>query len=181
MILNVKKYLPNTLTLLRFPMAGFCFFHALDLNRDSQIISLVFFTLAAITDFFDGYFARRWSLVSDFGKIADPIADKALTLGAMAAFWAAGIFPAWALIIISLREISITLIRLQLLPKKIVLAAIYSGKLKTVLQIAMLILIYLFNIAGIYGHLLIKALIILTTAVTIYSGAEFFIKNRGRI
>lgn len=172
-----KKYIPNILTSARFPMAAACFYFALNLLPESQMVSLAIFITASITDFFDGYLARKWNIVSNFGKIADPIADKALTLGTMSAFWAAGVFPLWALIIIMLREISITVIRLRLLPKNIVLAAIYSGKLKTVLQITVLIVIYLFNILSIHGHTVEKLLILLTVIITVYSGAEFFVRN----
>lgn len=178
----MKKHIPNLLTLLRFPMALFCACFAINLDPKSLIISLVLFALASITDFFDGYLARKWQIVSNFGKIADPIADKALTLGVMLAFAIAGIFPLWALLIIAFREISITIVRLLLLPKKVVLAAIYSGKLKTVSQIAVLIIIYILmifksQIPVRFIYITVFVLVIWTVLITLYSGLEFYIKN----
>lgn len=178
----MKNYIPNILTLLRFPMAFFCAFFAINLEVKSLTVSLVLFALASITDFLDGYLARKWNLISNFGKIADPIADKALTLGVMLAFAIAGIFPYWALIIIAFREISITIVRLMLLPKKVVLAAIYSGKLKTVSQIAVLILIYLLmifkaSLPSVLLRITLATIVTWTVIITVYSGYEFYSKN----
>lgn len=183
----MKKYIPNFLTMLRFPMALFCAIYAIALEPRALTISLVLFALASITDFLDGYLARKWDIISNFGKIADPIADKALTLGVMLAFCVAGIFPLWALILIFLREVSITIVRLMLLPKKVVLAAIYSGKLKTCSQIAVLIIIYLLMIfkSSINNEQLINnaifIMVLLTVLITVYSGLEFYIKNRSNL
>lgn len=182
----MKKHIPNILTVLRFPMAAICAYYAISLEPKSLIISLALFAIASITDFLDGYLARKWSLISNFGKIADPIADKALTLGVMLAFAIAGIFPFWALIIIAFREISITIVRLLLLPKKVVLAAIYSGKLKTVSQIAVLIIIYLLMIfktqlPNAATVLVLSLLVTWTVIITVYSGIEFYVKNLNNI
>lgn len=182
----MKKQIPNILTMLRFPMAFFCAYYAISLETKALIISLVLFAVASITDFLDGYLARKWELVSNFGKIADPIADKALTLGVMLAFSIAGIFPYWALIVIALREISITIVRLMLLPKKVVLAAVYSGKLKTVSQIAVLIIIYLLmlfkgQLPTALLRISLSVIVTWTVIITVYSGYEFYSKNMNNL
>lgn len=182
----MKKHIPNILTISRFPITALCIFFATQNNTNATIISLVMFIIASITDFFDGYLARKWKIISNFGKIADPIADKALTLGTMAAFCYIDIFPLWALLIICFRELSITIIRLMLLPKNIVLAAIYSGKLKTVIQISVLILIYVLLIykgfiTDTIFNITTFTAILATVAITVYSGVEFYTKNFNNI
>lgn len=96
--------------------------------------ALVVFLLAAATDYFDGYFARRWNVVSAFGQLADPIADKALVLVTLGAIVVVDGIPWWPLAVLAVREIGVTVGRLAV-AKGVVIAASRGGKLKTVLQL----------------------------------------------
>ena len=142
--------------------------------------------LAAATDFLDGYLARKWNIISSFGKIVDPIADKILILGILFIFSYKGVVPMVLAIIIAFREILLTVIRLLLLSKKIVIASIQSGKFKTFSQVMSLVIIYVMLIfrvpikemIGASGfNMIILGLIIWVTSITLYSGYEFFVQN----
>lgn len=183
---EVKKQIPNMLTLIRIPMAILCAYFAFSLNSLSLVFSLSFFLLASITDFLDGYLARKWNIVSAFGKIFDPIADKILILGVLFVFTYNGIVPILLTAIIAFREIALTVIRLLLLSKKVVLASRFSGKLKTFSQTIVLVIIYLLLIfmnplTQIIGFEIISNTILLLIlwimSITLYSGIEFLIYN----
>jgi CDP-diacylglycerol--glycerol-3-phosphate 3-phosphatidyltransferase len=125
----------NVLTVLRLALVPFfvvCLFLP---GLGWRLGALGVFAVASITDHLDGELARRYGLITDFGKIADPIADKALTGAALVSLSALGELPWWITIVILVREIGITLLRLLLL-RHAVIPASYGGKVKTVLQIA---------------------------------------------
>lgn len=133
-VLNVA----NVLTVLRIvlvPVFLVVFFVAGAQDPWWRVGAFVAFVVAMGTDYIDGYLARRLGLVTDFGKIADPIADKALMSAALLGLWWIGVLPIWIPVIILIREFGITLLRL-LIVKRIVLPASKGGKLKTVLQTA---------------------------------------------
>lgn len=187
---EVKRQIPNILTILRFPLAILCAYYAITLKQTPLCISLGLFLLASITDFFDGYLARKWNIVSNFGKISDPIADKLLILSVFFVFTYHGIISMHWTLLIFLREVVLTVIRLVLMTKKIVLASRFSGKIKTVSQIGVLIAIYVFLIFKIelvqyFGTELLNsailALVIWTVGITLYSGYEFISANRKAI
>lgn len=149
-------------------------------------ISLGIFVVAAMTDYLDGYLARKWNLISSFGKIVDPVADKILILGILFIFSYKGVVPLILASIIAFREILLTVIRLLLLSKKIVIASIQSGKFKTVSQVMVVIAIYLILIfmGSIKEYVslsvinsIILVMIIWVTTITLYSGYEFFQHN----
>lgn len=94
-------------------------------------LSLGLFIIASLTDFVDGQIARKCNQVSDFGKFLDPLADKLLTIAAMTMFCEWGVFPAWALMIVLTREFAVTGLRLVAVQKGTVIAAGWSGKVKT--------------------------------------------------
>ena len=187
---QVKKQIPNILTLIRIPLAILSAYYAFWLSASSLWISLSLFLIASATDFLDGYLARRWNLVSRFGKFTDPIADKMLILSILFVFTYHGIIPIFLTIIIALREIGLTAIRLMLLYKRVVLASRFSGKVKTFSQVIVLVIIYL---ALIFNHPLTQAigvewinttiflLILWIVSITVYSGLEFFISNKKAI
>ncbi len=138
---------PNILTLSRI---GFAVILVVLLNQNAlwaNIAALVVFGLAAITDFYDGYLAKRMGLISDFGKLMDPIADKVLILSMFAVFAHIGMVAWWMIILIALREIVVTASRLHAMSQGRVLAAERAGKIKTVVQIAAIIFILLFLVA----------------------------------
>jgi CDP-diacylglycerol--glycerol-3-phosphate 3-phosphatidyltransferase len=139
----IKNNLPNILSFLRIFLAFFIFYLVVE---DFYITAFIIFILAALSDFFDGYLARSNNWVSDFGKIIDPIADKTLILVAFLSFYLKGLIHPLFIIIIAAREIFITVLRLYFLKKNRVLPAREAGKLKTVLQISVIIFIFLWLI-----------------------------------
>ncbi len=183
---SLKRQIPNILSIFRIFLAFWCCHLALTFSQFNLSISLGLFMLAAATDFLDGYLARKWNIISSFGKIVDPIADKILILGILFIFSYKGVVPMVLAIIIAFREILLTVIRLLLLSKKIVIASIQSGKFKTFSQVMSLVIIYLMLIfrvpfkemIGASGfNTIILALIIWVTSITLYSGYEFFVQN----
>ena len=138
---RVPAWLPNALTVLRLILVP-VFLWLLFINPASfswRLAATVAFTVAILTDLFDGRVARRYGLVSDFGKIWDPIADKALTGAAFISLSILGELPWWITVVILLREWGITWMRVRML-KYAVMAAAPGGKLKTVLQSIALIM-----------------------------------------
>ena len=136
-------------------------------------ISLGLFVIASVTDYIDGQIARKCNQVSDFGKFLDPLADKLLTIAVMTVFCEWGRFPAWALMIVLTREFAVTGLRLVAAPKGRVIAAAWSGKVKTASTMVGLILWMMLPESTVVG-LIVSAVIVLTT---VYSGVEYFIKN----
>ena len=176
--------IPNVLTTLRIVMVPFYGWAMLVDGGDSilwRCVAFALFTLAMITDKIDGDIARARNLVTNFGKIADPIADKALTGMAFVALSIVGDVWWWVTILVLVREWSVTLLRLSIL-KHVVIAAAQSGKVKTVLQgVALaglsLPLRQLDGTLGTIGDVLFYAFqILLACAVvmTMWSGYEFF-------
>ena len=136
-------------------------------------ISLAIFIIASLTDFIDGHIARKYNQVSDFGKFLDPLADKLLTIAAMAMYCEWGIFPAWALMIVLTREFAVSGLRMVAGPKGKVIAAGKSGKFKT--ASTMVGLCAMMALPGIdILNTVVIAMIVLTT---VYSGVEYFIQN----
>jgi CDP-diacylglycerol--glycerol-3-phosphate 3-phosphatidyltransferase len=133
----MRKHIPNILTMIRFMIVPLFVYSIFVMDRAyAAYYSLIFFVVASITDYIDGTLARRWNVVSDFGKIMDPLADKVLVLSALAGLvW----MPPYRLspaifFIILIREAGITFLREVYQRKGIVVAADKLGKLKTVMQ-----------------------------------------------
>lgn len=187
-----KKYLPNELTILRIILTFIFMVFIFLPGLGATIFAFCLFSLASLTDFYDGRLARKYNLVSDFGKLLDPIADKILVLGAFLAFVEMRLIPAWMVVIIILRESSITGFRLVALRKGKVLAAEEAGKHKTVSQMVTIFIILIFLIFKeiIIGKSLwnkaiesyaswgIMSLMSITLALTVISGMAFIIRNR---
>ena len=136
-------------------------------------IGLGIFILASITDYIDGYIARKYNQVSDFGKFLDPLADKLLTIAAMAMFCQWGSFPAWALMIVLTREFAVSGLRMVAGPKGKVIAAGKSGKFKTASSMIGLCVLMAFPTVAWIAWVVV-AMIVITT---VYSGIEYFIQN----
>ena len=136
-------------------------------------LGLGVFILASITDYIDGYIARKYQQVSDFGKFLDPLADKLLTIAAMAMFCQWGSFPAWALMIVLTREFAVSGLRMVAGPKGKVIAAGKSGKFKTASSMIGLCVLMAFPTVAIVSWVVV-AIIVITT---VYSGVEYFIQN----
>lgn len=164
---------PNKLTLLRIiliPVFLVVLYLQFPMN---QYVALAVFILASVTDFVDGYIARHYNQVTDFGKFMDPLADKMLVMSAMLWFVEAGRFPAWALLIVIVREFAVTALRLVAVEGGRVIAAAWSGKIKT-FSTMIGICLMLLPVPAIVDTLVV-AVIVLTT---VYSGIEYFIKNK---
>ena len=136
-------------------------------------ISLAVFVIASLTDFVDGQIARKCNQVSDFGKFLDPLADKLLTIAVLTIFCEWGWLPAWALMIVLTREFAVTGLRLVAVGKGTVIAAAWSGKIKTASTMIGLSALMIFTHNTVLFWL-VTAVILLTT---VYSGVEYFVKN----
>lgn len=181
--------LPNKLTLLRLVLTAI-FVACLSVTFSGHLAAaLVLFLLASLTDYLDGEIARRWNLITDFGKLMDPLADKVLTASAFICLIPYHAIPAWAVITIISREFLITGLRLLASSKGIVLPAEKLGKHKTAWQ--MVTILYFLGLLawqapGAGRHLDLPptlmwtghGLITITVALTIFSGLAYFWKNR---
>lgn len=137
-------------------------------------ISLGVFIVASLTDYIDGFIARKYNQVSDFGKFLDPLADKLLTIAAMVMFcaWDETI-PAWALMIVLTREFAVTGLRLVAVGKGVVIAAGWSGKIKTASTMIGLCVLMGFPNEPVIAWIVVAVIVV----TTVYSGIEYFIKN----
>jgi CDP-diacylglycerol--glycerol-3-phosphate 3-phosphatidyltransferase len=164
--------LPNKLTMARIIMVPI--FMAIMLSGHF-IAALIVFALASITDFLDGYIARKYNLVSSFGKIMDPLADKLLAFGALVSFIQLGVVSVWAPIIIIAREFFVTSMRVVAVSKGKVIAASWWGKIKTNVQLFAIIFAML--LCG-FGKTEIAALLIWIAAVfTVASWIAYIFEN----
>jgi CDP-diacylglycerol--glycerol-3-phosphate 3-phosphatidyltransferase len=136
-------------------------------------LALGVFILASITDYIDGYIARKYQQVSDFGKFLDPLADKLLTIAAMSMFCQWGSFPAWALMIVLTREFAVSGLRMVAGPKGKVIAAGKSGKFKTASSMIGLCFLMAFPTVALLSWIVVGLIVI----TTVYSGVEYFIQN----
>ena len=139
----------------------------------SNIWALVIFIVASLTDLLDGYIARHYNQITNFGKFMDPLADKILVMSAMCWFVEAHQMPGWALAIVLLREFAVSGMRLVAVEQGKVIAAAWSGKVKTASTMVCLCLMML-NIPA----WLNTACVVVIVATTVYSGIEYFIKNK---
>ncbi len=163
--------LPNKLTILRVLMIPLCLL--LMLLALYPWAALVF-ALAALTDLADGYLARKHGLVTNFGKFADPVADKILVLSAMIVLLHQGLFPWWAVCLVAVRELAVDGLRLVAVEQGVVIAAGKLGKLKTNAQIFSVLSALLF-----LPPWLTMALVIAMSALTVISGAQYFMGAKG--
>ena len=131
------------------------------------------FVLASLSDFVDGYIARHYNQVTDFGKFMDPLADKCLVVAAMLWFVEIGQMPAWAVLIVVIREFAVSGLRMEADDTGRVIAAGWSGKVKTASTMVCIVLMLIPPVAREISSLCV-AVIVLTT---IFSGVEYFIKN----
>ena len=136
-------------------------------------LALAVFIIASLTDYVDGQIARKKNQVSDFGKFLDPLADKLLVISAMCIFCEWDLMPAWALMLVLAREFAVTGLRLIAVGKGNVIAAGWSGKVKTASTMIGLCVWMAFPTIEILGTV-VTAVIVITT---IYSGVEYFAKN----
>ncbi len=162
--------LPNKLTVLRMLLVPV--YVALWLSEQATLALLVFI-LASLTDLLDGYIARSRNLITDFGKFMDPLADKVLVLAAMICFCETGLMPAWAVIVVIFREFAVSGMRLVAAEQGRVIAAGWSGKVKTAATMICLCLMHLP-----LSEPFLTACVLIIVIPTAYSGVEYFVKNR---
>ncbi len=139
----------------------------------SKWVALAVFILASLTDFVDGYIARHYNQITDFGKFMDPLADKMLVMAAMCYFVEAGAMYGWILALVLLREFAVSGMRLVAVEQGKVIAAAWSGKIKTAATMVCLCVMMVIDVQWLN---LACQLIILAT--TLYSGVEYFIVNK---
>ena len=168
--------LPNKLTVLRVLMVPFfVLFMLTDLGGvANKWIALAIFVVASLTDLLDGKIARKYNLVTNFGKFMDPLADKLLVCSALICLIQLGQLPAWIVIIIISREFIISGFRLVAADNGIVIAASYWGKFKTVFQMTAVILL-IFNIPAL--SLLTDIVLWIAVILTVVSLADYVAKN----
>ena len=135
--------------------------------------ALLVFAVASVSDFVDGYIARHCNQVTNFGKFLDPLADKLLVISVMLVYVDTGLFPAWAAMIVIARELAVTGLRLVAVEGGKVIAAAWSGKIKTASTMVCIVIMFLPIPAPLNW-----ACIAVIVATTIWSGVEYFIKNK---
>lgn len=136
-------------------------------------VALAIFILASVTDFVDGYVARHYNQVSDFGKFLDPLADKLLVTSAMLIFVQWGRMPSWAVMLVLTREFAISGLRMVVASKGTVMAAAWSGKIKTACTMVGLCLMMVFMNTPLVDTVVTWVIVV----TTLYSGIEYFVKN----
>lgn len=175
------------ITLVRVLMIP-AFMVLMELSCDSTaftIAALAMFIIASVTDAIDGHIARKYHQISDFGKFLDPLADKLLVISAMCIFNAWDVFPTWALMIVLTREFAVTGLRLIAVGKGRVIAAGWSGKIKTAAtMVAVCFMIVFWNVArfdmgipNVVSTVINWTAIAVIVGTTLYSGVEYFAKN----
>jgi CDP-diacylglycerol---glycerol-3-phosphate 3-phosphatidyltransferase len=186
---NLHMNLPNLLTLIRLGLSVLLVI-SLSVQYPAHLAAaLLVFLLASLTDYLDGVIARKFDLVTDFGKLMDPLADKVLTASAFICLIPYQALPAWAVIIIISREFLITGLRLLASSKGIILPAEKLGKHKTAWQMITIIFFLALlaardfsiassaavNLLWVYGGMI---LVTLTIGLTLFSGSAYLWKNR---
>ncbi len=184
--------LPNQLTISRIILTFIFIYFIAQNGLVPMVMAAVIFTVASLTDYFDGYVAKKYRLTSDFGKLMDPIADKFLILAAFLAFVRMQVVVDWMVIVILGREIVVTSLRVFALTKGKVLAAEKGGKHKTVSQIVAVLFILVFivvkefltnmnswsyQVEG-WWRSCIDVLMLVTVILTLISGISYLWNNR---
>jgi CDP-diacylglycerol--glycerol-3-phosphate 3-phosphatidyltransferase len=182
--------LPNKLTVLRIFMIP-VFILIMVLNLDwgtlhvgevnlavTQLVAAIIFAVASITDWLDGKIARSQGLVTNFGKFADPLADKMLVMTAFIMLVGQDKAPSWVVAIIVCRELAVTGLRLLLVEGGEVMAAAWPGKVKTATQMVAIILLLIDNVPfNLTGIPVAQIMLYICLVFTIYSGVDYFAKN----
>jgi CDP-diacylglycerol--glycerol-3-phosphate 3-phosphatidyltransferase len=183
---------PNKLTISRIILSPvFMVFFLVD-NVYCRVLSLIIFTVAALTDVWDGHLARKYGIVTGFGKFMDPLADKILTSTAFVSFVALGYVQAWMILMILIREFLITGLRSLAAYRGMVISPTMSAKFKTVLQMVSIVAILLyinlktiFRASGYTGDFfenklitgILDWMILVTMVITVLTGIDYLVKN----
>jgi CDP-diacylglycerol---glycerol-3-phosphate 3-phosphatidyltransferase len=169
--------LPNTITMLRIVIIPVLFLLLLPPGPTGSLIIAGLFIIAAVTDLLDGYIARKYEIVTTFGKFLDPVADKLIVNAAMILMIPTGRVPAWVAVITIMRDIIVDGIRSIASAEGIVIAASSLGKRKTFTQVvALSALIIHYPLFGIDAHVVGTVILYVALALTIISGADYLMK-----
>ncbi|NQU68169.1 MAG: CDP-alcohol phosphatidyltransferase family protein [Candidatus Marinimicrobia bacterium] len=182
-----KKYIPNILTFGRIFLTPLFLYFLFANIPHGKLIALVIFIGAALTDLFDGKFARKHGLVTKLGIFMDPLADKFLVLSAFVSFWITGEVQLWMLVLTAFRDVLVTALRMLMQFRGFTMITSKVGKWKTGFQITVIIIIMLYLIINSYdlGHYIsfisefkiIYFLMVVTSLITAYTGVHYFYYN----
>ena len=164
------KTTANKITVLRIILIPLFLIFAYGEHRAA---ALIVYLIACVSDFADGYIARHYNQITNFGKFMDPLADKMLVLAAMCWFIENGQMPGWIVAVVLFREFAVSGLRLIAVEQNRVIAAAWSGKIKTATTMVALALMMVFPVRWL--NVVCSILILITT---VYSGVEYFMKNR---
>lgn len=168
--------LPNKLTFLRVALIPLIVLMLSLTPEWCRWTALGLFVIASLTDYLDGHIARKYNLVTDFGRFIDPIADKLLVLSTLIMLVYQGFFPPWAVVIILSRELSVDGLRLIAATKHTVIAAGPLGKIKTVSQ--MILIIWIMSLQrSVFSHWTGIVLLVIAVGMTLISGVDYFRRN----
>jgi CDP-diacylglycerol--glycerol-3-phosphate 3-phosphatidyltransferase len=166
----VPLNVPNVLTVVRILLVPVLVVALLSNSHSGDLLAAIVFAAASLTDAIDGYLARSRNSVTTFGKLMDPVADKLLIVAALVALVSLGRLEAWVAMVIIAREFAVTALRIGVATQGVVIAASPWGKIKTAVQVAMVICLI-----AVHGQpAWLTALIYVTVAVTVLSGADYF-------
>ena len=188
----MQKHIPNLLSLTRVVLTPvFLYFLLFSEHQHAKLISAIIFTLASITDAFDGQIARKYGYETRIGVFLDPLADKFLVLSAFFSFVFLGDVHLWMVVLISLRDVIVTILRMVMEAKGITMITSKAGKLKTLLQIVIINIVFVYLLLKAYGftqyseifikYNVIYSLMLVTTLVTVYTGLHYFYFNHKKL
>jgi CDP-diacylglycerol--glycerol-3-phosphate 3-phosphatidyltransferase len=167
----VPLNVPNLLTVVRILLVPVLVVALLEKTGGGDLLAAIVFAIASLTDAIDGWLARSRNSVTTFGKLMDPIADKLLIIAALVVLVSLGRLEAWVAMVIIAREFAVTVLRVAVGTQQgVVIAASLWGKVKTAVQVAMVI-----SVIAVHGHpLWLDLLIYATVLITVLSGADYF-------
>lgn len=188
----MKNHIPNILSISRVLLTPvFLYFLLFSNYHHAKFLSVLIFTIASVTDAFDGQIARKYGMVTRVGVFLDPLADKFLVLSAFFSFVVLGDVHLWMVLIISFRDIIITILRMLMEAKGVTMITSKAGKIKTFLQIIIINIVLLYILLKAYGYndysdvfikyKIIYALMLITTLVTVYTGFHYFYFNHKKL
>ena len=169
--------LPNKLSIIRVALIPVIVILLYQPSDACRIIAGALFIIASLTDFLDGYIARKYNLVTNFGKFIDPVADKLLVLSTFVLLLSRELIPAWMVILILARELSVDGLRLIAISNGKVIAAGPLGKIKTASQMIFLLLILLLRQPA-FSFPIGILLAVWICVITLWSGIDYFVRNR---
>lgn len=169
--------LPNKLSLLRICLIPVMVILLYVHSNVCDILAAVVFAVGSFTDFLDGHIARSRNLITTFGKFIDPVADKLLVLSAMIMLIERGLLPAWVVVVVLARELSVDGLRLVAVSSGRVIAAGPLGKIKTASQMVMLLFLMFFRVPA-TSMWLGWVLILWVAGITLWSGVDYFVRNK---